>query len=117
MNTTPPTYNSIVTNNYVEYHNKLTQMNRIITIAEAENKILLDAYKDEDIVLIDPIDITTYPLDKPLFTSYSFLKIPVCPQINIEALHKCKEKIHKKYAKYRFAKVATFLRQELFPTA
>ena len=106
------TYNSLIRDHEKKSHEELGRINRIITIAEAENAIALEKFKNEDIVLLDPIDITKFPLQYDNNT-YSF---PVCHQINVNSLKVQKNKMIQKQAKNRLKNVATFLQYSLFST-
>lgn len=99
------TYNSLIQDHLQTAYAEISKINKIITIAESENAIALDSFKNEEIVLLNPIDITKYPIqyDK---NEYSF---PVCHQININSLKVQKNKIIQKQAKNRLKNVATFL--------
>lgn len=106
------TYNSLIQAHEKKSYEEIGRMNKIITIAESENVIALEKFKDEEIVLLSPIDITKFPLEYDTNT-YSF---PVCHQININALKVQKNKMIQKQAKNRLKNVATFLQYSLFST-
>lgn len=106
------TYNSLIQAHQKKCHEELSRMNRMITIAESENAIALEAFKDEELVLLSPIDLTKFPLEYDT-NNYSF---PVCHQININALKVQKNKMIQKQAKNRLKNVATFLQYSLFST-
>ena len=111
------TYNSLVARHVNGYTNTINKISRIITIAEAENAIAMDYYKDEDIVLINNIDISN---PKEITKEIECLLVennmafPVCPQIDTRPLLKIKEKTIQKMHRTRIEKIATFLHKGLW---
>jgi len=114
-NTLPETYNSIVSNHVHQAQQVINKIDRCITISESENAIALESYKNDDIVLINKIDITK-PINGQLDDTV-IANVPICPQIDILPLLKCKDRICKKQSKNRLIKVATFLNKTLFTTS
>uniref|UniRef100_A0A6C0KWP4 Uncharacterized protein n=1 Tax=viral metagenome TaxID=1070528 RepID=A0A6C0KWP4_9ZZZZ len=111
------TYNSLVSRHVNGYTNTINKISRIITIAEAENAIAMDYYKNEDIVLINNIDISN---PKEITKEIECLLVennmafPVCPQIDTRPLLKIKERTIKKMHRTRIEKIATFLHKGLW---